>query len=84
VGFQPGHSPAGFDRHPIEALDAFERATDGNRLAAGDFERGTEDIVGLGLIGPAQLAVGQAAEVIGPRIAAAGIDRRRQALVGLL
>jgi hypothetical protein len=74
-------APAGFNRHPIRALDAFQRPADGNRFAASDLQLGAGPEISLGFVGAAQLRVRQPAEIISPRIAAAGGDRRREHFV---
>jgi hypothetical protein len=79
---QACHPPLGLDRHPIAALNPFQRTANRERLAGGRLKRRAGREIGLGFIGPAEAGIAQAAEIIGPRIAAAGVDRRRQLFVG--
>jgi hypothetical protein len=51
--FQTSKPPAGFDRHPIVALNSFERAAHRNGLAPGRFQVGAGLEIGLRFIGPA-------------------------------
>jgi hypothetical protein len=73
---QPCQAALGFERHPLTTLHTFERAGDGIRLASHRFQLGALVEVTLGFIGAAESIVGQAAEVIGPRIARAARNGR--------
>jgi hypothetical protein len=75
VNRQFGQSPLRLQGDAVGALHAFKRAGDRERLAAEHFQlRPQLEVVGR-LFRPAQTGIGQPAEIIGPRIAAAAGDR---------
>jgi hypothetical protein len=80
---QPGQAAVRFQREPFGSLDAFQRAADRKRLAGRGLQRRPGLEIGLRLGRPAQPRGSQAAEIIRPWIAAAGVDRPGQHFVGL-
>jgi hypothetical protein len=82
VNRQFGDPPTPFEGDAVGSLHAFQRAGHRVRLAAEHFQLGARLVIVGGFFRSAQTRVGQAAEVIAPRIAAAAGDGGGQQLVG--
>ena len=78
---QASDPAVGLQRHSVAALNPLQRASDRVRLATRYFECGARLEITAGFVGTAKPRVSQSAKIIGPRIAAAAVDRIRQVLV---
>jgi hypothetical protein len=81
VNGQLGNSPLGLQGDAFRALHPFQGAGDREGLAAERFELGAHAEVVSRIFRPAETRIGQAAEIVAPRIAAATGDGGGQELV---